>query len=261
MYLIRITIIAGAAFMTIAGAPGPDDADETIRYGEQHQDLTDGKIPEEAENIQRLDEAASSNDTDATKRRQPEIAARDEPVEGDASVSASAEGDGTEIELALSDDYIQGKYFTGGGLLGLQRADGHIGLYFNDDRDLIGTLGLMTTPISLFIDRLSLSVGGRGYLALLAAPDNDDVFGVAPGVEARYALPVPYPVTAVGSFFYAPDILTLGDAENIVDLDARGEAQITSGLVGFIGYRVLRFDSDEGDAERAANEIQIGAAF
>jgi len=174
--------------------------------------------------------------------------------ESDGSRASS----GSALELALSDDYVQGKYFTNGGLLGFDQLDGHVGFYFSDDRDLIGSLGLMSEPFQIFIDDLSLSVGARGYLALLASPGNDDVFGAAPGVEVRYPLPLPYPVTVVGSLFYAPDILTLGDAENIVDLDLRGETELVPGVVGFAGYRVFRFDRDEGGDKNAANEFQFG---
>lgn len=179
-----------------------------------------------------------------------------------SEADGSAGNSGSSLELALSNDYVQGRYFTGDGLLGFDQANGHVGFYFSDDRDLIGTVGLMTNPFKGLIDKLSISIGAKGYLALLASPSNDDVFAVAPGVEARYPLPIAYPVTAVGSLFYAPDILTLGDAENIVDLDLRGEAQVTQSLVGFAGYRAFRFDRDEGGGDKkAASEIQIGARF
>ena len=118
----------------------------------------------------------------------------------------------------------------------------------------------MTVPMPLFKEGLSLSAGGRGYLGLLSSP-NDDVFGIAPGVEARYGLPFAHPMFVVGSFFYAPDVLTLGDAENIVDLDLRYEAQLMPNAIGFIGYREFRFDSDQGSDKEAASEIQIGARF
>ena len=188
-----------------------------------------------------------------------------EPVDTPPATAPTAEASdfslataGSSLEVALSDDYIQARYFTDGGIVGFDQLDGNVGIYFSDDRDVIGSLGVMSSPFSILIDDLSLSIGARGYLALLASPDSDDVVAAAPGVEARYPLPLPYPITAVGSLFYAPDILTLGDAENVVDLDLRGEVEISPGFVGFGGYRVFRFDRDEGGSKRAANEFQFG---
>lgn len=176
------------------------------------------------------------------------------------ATSASVENDGSAIELSISNDYIQGRYFTGGGILGFDQTKGHAGFYFSDGRDFIGNIGVMTVPAPVFIDGLTFSAGARGYVALLSDP-NDDVFGVAPGVEARYALAHARPMYLVGNLFYAPDILTLGDAKDIIDLDLRYEAQIVPNAIGFIGYREFRFDSDEGDDTKAASEIQVGGRF
>lgn len=176
------------------------------------------------------------------------------------ATAATVPDSGAALELAISNDYIQGRYFTGGGILGVDQARGHVGAYFSDNRDIILNLGLMSDPTPVFMEGLTLSAGGRGYLALLSSP-NDDVFGFAPGVEARYALPHSHPMFLVGSLFYAPDILTLGDAEDIIDLDLRYEAQLIPNAVGFIGYREFRFDSDEGDDKKAASEIQVGGRF
>ncbi|MGI9437155.1 MAG: YfaZ family outer membrane protein [Geminicoccaceae bacterium] len=169
-------------------------------------------------------------------------------------------GNGSAIELALSTDYLQGRYFSGPGLLGFDQANGNIGLYFSTDRDLIGDIGVMSDPFSVLTEGLTLTFGARGYLALLADPSTD-VFGIAPGVEARYAIPTSRPMAAVGSFFYSPDILTFGDAKDIVDLDIRYEVQVIPSTVGFVGYRLFSFDSDVGDDKDAANEIQLGARY
>ena len=176
------------------------------------------------------------------------------------SATATPPDEGGALELALSDDYLQARYFTGGGLLGVDQAKGHVGLYFSDNRDIIGNVGLMSDPAPLLTDGLTFSAGARGYLAFLSDP-NDDVFGLAPGAQARYALPFAHPVYAVGTIFFAPDILTLGDADHILDLDLRAETQIVSNLVGFLSFREFRFDSDEGDDKKAASEFQIGARF
>jgi hypothetical protein len=176
------------------------------------------------------------------------------------SDSATPADDGSALELAISDDYLQARYFTGGSLLGFTDAQGHIGLYFSDNRDIIGNVGFMSDPVPVLIDGLSFSAGARGYVALLSDPD-DDVVALAPGAQGRFGLPIEFPVYAVASIFYAPDILTLGDAERVLDLDLRLEAQVIENTVAFVGFREFRFDSDEGSDKKAANEFQVGARF
>lgn len=243
--MLRTVGLLSIAAMTMgSGAPGPasKSAEEVVDFFEV-EDL----------------ETAPPSDIAGTPPEPVGTSPATVPT-AEASDSALAAA-GSSLEIALSDDYIQGRYFTDGGLLGFDQLDGDVGVYYSDDRDVIGSLGLMSGPFSILIDDLSLSVGARGYLALLASPGSDDVVAAAPGVEARYPLPLPYPITAVGSLFYAPDILTLGDAENVVDLDLRVEAEIFPGFVGFGGYRVFRFDRDEGGSKRAANEVQLGGRF
>ncbi|MGI9501415.1 MAG: YfaZ family outer membrane protein [Geminicoccaceae bacterium] len=176
------------------------------------------------------------------------------------ATSAASSDHGAAIEVSLSNDYIQARYYTGGGILGFDNAQGHVGVYISDNRDLIGNIGLMTVPVPLLTEDLTLSAGARGYLGLLSSP-NDDAFGVAPGVEVRYQLPFAHPMYASGNIFYAPDVLTFGDAEDLIDLDLRYEAQLIPSAIGFIGYREFRFDSDEGGDKEAANEIQVGVRF
>jgi len=269
MKIYRPLAVASTVVFITAGASGPKEYEEELRHEAQQQGLTDSGIPAEATDVQQLGDDTGLGDT-ATDDIAPEIDAQTEtvapfePVFRAAPAAAPAVEKPRTLELAVSNDYVQGRYFTRGGLLGVDQADGDIGVYYNDDRDLIAWLGLSTSPNVALFDQLSFSVGARGYLGLLAAPNNDDVFGVAPGIEARYPLPlpIPYPVTAAGSLFFAPDVLTLGDAENILDLDLRGEVNITSWLVGLVGYRLFRFNGDDGgDDVNAANEIQFGVRF
>jgi hypothetical protein len=208
-------------------------------------------------------EEAEAAEEQVLEESQVTLAASDEAATATAPIPPTAEElaeEGAAIEVALSDDYIQGRYYTGGGILGFNNTVGHVGAYFSDNRDFIVNVGLMTERVPLFVDGLTLSAGARGYVALLSDPD-DDVVGLAPGIEGRYGLPYDFPVAVVGNLFYSPDILTLGDAEDIIDIDARVEAEIIPDIVGFIGYREFRFDSDIGSDKEAASEIQVGARF
>lgn len=253
MNTVRMVALVGAAVFTMGsgGVAQTPSEEPTATYEPETVDV----------------ETSAGADATATDT-ETEIAAAssNNGTSGAASVPPSAvemAEQGAAIELALSDDYLQGRYYTGGDMLGFSGTTGHLGLYFSDNRDIIGNVGVMTKPFPLLneVEGLTLSAGARGYVALLSNP-NDDVVGLAPGVEARYGLPYDgFPVAAVGNIFYSPDILTLGDANDILDLDARVEAEFIPDIVGFIGYREFRFDSDEGDDVKAASEIQVGARF
>ncbi|MGI9487584.1 MAG: YfaZ family outer membrane protein [Geminicoccaceae bacterium] len=250
MNIFRIIGVLCAAFLTMgSGGVSKATSDQTPNTLE----------PEyiDAEPVADVLEAEPSIDVeDATSEDQ---AAGSPPIPATPTEMAD---EGAAIEVSLSDDYIQGRYYTGGGILGFDEATGHVGVYFSDNRDVIINAGLMTDRIQLFksVEGLTLSAGARGYVALLSSP-NDDVVGLAPGIEGRYGLPYNFPLAVVGNIFYSPDVLTLGDAEDIIDIDARLEAEFIPDIVGFIGYREFRFDSDQGDDKEAASEIQVGARF
>lgn len=261
---IKPMAILLAVFVTAAGSPGPEDTDLETQYGDQSKDLVDVTIPDEAVNLQRPGDPSNPTDQTVAAAGESEAVASEgvSNVGDPIAPGSSTSGSKSEFEVALSDDYIQGTYFPGSGLLGFDDALGQVSFYFSDERDLIGSLGLTTKPIPVFKEGFSISAGARGYLALLANP-NDDVFAMAPGIQAQYALPVfqERSLKAVGSLYYAPDILTFGDATDIIDLDLRLEGEVIPNIVGLIGYREFRFDSDEGSDKRAASEIQVGARF
>ncbi len=261
MYGIRLlTITSLAALSTCAGAPGPmpedDPAADAGLATETSSQIGGLRDDETTLFLDQVEDAA------ATPPTEPQVAAAEAPDDDDAGPVSTLSAEGSSLEVTLSDDYIQGRHDTGKGLLGFDNAEGHIGAYLSDKRDLIGFVGLLTEPFSAFREELKLSIGGRGYLGLLADPTSD-VFALAPGIEGRYALPIDfeYPLHAVGGFYLSPNILTLGDASNVFDLDLRLEAEITPRLTGLIGYRQFSFDLDEGDDKDAASEFQIGARF
>ena len=249
MSMLRVTGLLSAAFLTMGSggvAKAPDDLAPATALEPEYVDVESDSDTAGGKFKSLVTAAASDERPDA-------------PIPATAAEMAG-DDEGAALELALSDDYLQGRYYTGGGLLGFDNAIGHVGAYFSDNRDFIANVGLMSERVPLFVPGLTLSAGARGYVALLSDPD-DDVVGFAPGLEGRYGLPYDFPLAAVGSLFYSPDILTLGDADDIIDIDLRVEAEVIPDIVGFIGYREFRFDSDEGSDKEAASEIQVGARF
>jgi hypothetical protein len=260
MNTLRIIALMSTAVLTMGSggiAKTPSDQG-TVTYTPETLDIETASA-ETAGSGAATDSGTGSNDSLVAAGAAAGQSGPSAPVPATAAEMVGGEG-GKALELSLTDDYIQGRYYTGGGLLGFDNATGHIGAYFSDSRDIIGNVGLMTDRIPLFIPGLTMSVGSRGYVALLADP-KDDVVALAPGIEGRYGLPYDFPVAVVGNLFYAPGILTLGDAKDVIDIDARVEAEVVPDIVGFIGIREFRFDSDEGPDKKAASEIHVGARF
>jgi OmpA family/YfaZ precursor/EF hand len=165
-----------------------------------------------------------------------------------------------QIELAVTDDTLQGKFLTDAGLVGLDGNTIGFGLLLTGDRDIVGDVEFLAPGLlrALLPDFVQVSLGARGLVGLLDDPD-DDVVGIAPGAAARVRLPVGGPPMYIaGDFFYAPDILTFGDADRVIDFNVRYELQFLQNTTGFVGYRLLNFDRENGGDDDIVDSLNVG---
>ncbi|HEX6144467.1 MAG TPA: YfaZ family outer membrane protein [Geminicoccaceae bacterium] len=166
------------------------------------------------------------------------------------------------IEVALTEEVLQGKYIRDADLVGLPGNTLAFGILFSDDRDIVGTTELLAPGL---IDQwlppfISLSLGGKAYLGLLDDP-SDDVFALAPGAEVRVDIPLDVPMAGVGRIFYAPDIATFGDSDEVFEFDVRAEVRFLPQTTGFVGYRLLNFEREDGGDDKIVNGIHAGIRF
>jgi hypothetical protein len=77
-----------------------------------------------------------------------------------------------EIELAVTDDTLQGKFITDAGLVGLDGNTIGFGLLLSDDRDIVGSVEFLAPGVlrDLLPDFLEVSLGARGLVGLLEIP-------------------------------------------------------------------------------------------
>jgi len=116
------------------------------------------------------------------------------------------------------------------------------GFFINEDRDLIGIADMM-------IDvgepqrrpYWSLQAGARAYGALMAV-ENQDVFSIGLGGTLSYFLGRNRATSLSVTAFYAPDIVTFGNADNIKDVAVRFETRLSETTRLFVGYRTFEFD-------------------
>lgn len=163
------------------------------------------------------------------------------------------------FELYLSDKVAFGQYERDAAKrFDIEEGRIHLGFLYGESRDTILQTGLAvdTSLTNLF----RLSFGGRGYLGLLG-DENEDTVAAALGVEAAYILPFQrLPLELGASIYYAPDILTFGSSDRIIDTRVGVALPVRSQLSIFTGARFLQFDTRPGD-EEVDNRVHLGVRW
>ncbi len=68
-------------------------------------------------------------------------------------------------------------------------------------------------------------------------------------------------MAVVANIFYAPEIITFDDADDILDVNVRYELQVASRAVGFVGYRLLDRGRDNAGDDQVVEDVQLGLRF
>ena len=153
-------------------------------------------------------------------------------------------------EIAVSDDSVQLRYIQPRRQLADNIETGQLGfgLFLSEERDIVASANYYVEATRLRINRLSFMLGPVAYAALLGE-ENQDVFALALGGEARFRLLRNPRVDLVGQVVYAPDILTFGSADRVWDVVGRAEIPITDRVTGFGGFRLFEIDLVQGTRE------------
>lgn len=152
------------------------------------------------------------------------------------------EGGQQVVEAYLSENAMQVLYGRNMDVGELGRNDVRAGFFINEERDLIGVADML---VDIGEPRRrpywSLQAGPRAYGALMAVEDQD-VFSLGFGGRLSYFLGPRRGTSVSVSAFYAPDIVTFGNADNVKDVNVRIETPLTETTNLFIGYRSFEFD-------------------
>lgn len=163
-------------------------------------------------------------------------------------------------ELQLSNDTLQLRYIGSGDTVGVGGSRLTGAFFLSEERDIVLSAGLLF-PADFNIDRLTLSFGPQLYAALLEE-ENNDVMAISVGADVRYLLIRSMGLAVAGQAFYAPDILTFGSADKLMDLSARVELNVAPRMLVFGGMRWFEFDLTEGGGERTLQEeIFVGFGY
>ncbi len=166
------------------------------------------------------------------------------------------------IEVYIGENAAQVQYVRDvdvGGGIGRVQARG--GVFYNEDRDLIGVADLLTPVGDRDLENnraLQFSVGARAYGALLGI-ENQDIFGIGVGGEVEYFFNRTRRATSLRvSGFYSPDIMTFGEADNVTDVTARLLTRVRDNTDVFVGYRLFKIDTTMFGHRNVDDNVHIG---
>lgn len=173
-------------------------------------------------------------------------------------VLAQSDENRRALELALSEETAQLRYDTPTDTGG-ENSRMFYTLFLSEERDVVGSAALLLDS-DLQLGPFDFHFGPQAYAALLDE-ENEDVFALSLGLEARFNLVPSRGIAIVGSAFYSPDVLTFGEADNLTDFMARAEIRLNDQLVGFAGYRWFELDLIDRGERRLQNEIFAGVKW
>ncbi len=171
---------------------------------------------------------------------------------------AVASGAGAnDFEAALSSETAQFTFRSDSSLIGWGGADLSFGLFYNEDSDFILQAGLLQMRQPSEENPLTLGVGVKAYLGQLDDPD-EDVFAFAIGGQVRYTIPGTMPMAIYVEGFYAPEITSFADSENLLDYTIGFQIEALPQTTAFIGLRHLEIEVDDGDYDADDDNIHFG---
>ena len=162
-----------------------------------------------------------------------------------------------DFEAALSKETAQFTFRSDSSLIGWGGADLSFGLFYNDESDFLLQAGLLQMRQASEENPLTLGVGVKAYLGELDDP-NEDVFAFAIGGQIRYTIPGTMPMAVYVEGYYAPEITSFADSENLLDYTIGFQIEALPQTTAFIGLRHLEIEVDDGDYDADDDNIHFG---
>jgi hypothetical protein len=158
------------------------------------------------------------------------------------TLSTSALADA--VDFNLSDSSVQLQYLSALGRDALGKTEFHVGLLYVDRNNLLSDFGvLVKDDVGSSLPGVSVGVGIKGLAAKVRGgnPANSTASAVALGAMIRYSPPGISRLGIVNQVYLSPNIVTFGDADRYVEIQVRGEFEVTPQAVVYLGYRKIGF--------------------
>src|SRR5210317_494066 len=164
-----------------------------------------------------------------------------------------------DFEAALSTKTAQFTFRSDSSLIGWGGADLGVGFFFNDDDSWLVDGSLMQMRQASEDAPLTFGVGVKAYAGSIDDDNNDeDVVAFALGGEVRYTIPGTMPMAVYGRGFYAPEITSFADSEEITDFTVGFQVEAMPQTVAFVGIRHYEVEVDNGDHKLDNNNLHVG---
>lgn len=163
-----------------------------------------------------------------------------------------------ELELALSDAMAEVILADRSTQRDHQSARYGVGLLYNEDQDLLGTLFLtVDNVVEGRWQPITFGVGLKLYGANLDR-SGESLAALAIGGNVGMGIPADIPLALVLQGYVSPNITTGGDASRVTEGQLRLEAEVVRGAHAFLGYRRIKFHMDSFRDERVDDGFHAG---
>lgn len=159
------------------------------------------------------------------------------------SVDINVNDDSARIRYARTAETVERAQVIGDGSLLYSKDDD------TDDRLFLAAGGLQVAgDVGARPHSLIAGVGGRLYWAHGESDGQEDVDGAALGLggEARFSFHRLNRLVFAGHLYFAPDILSFADVDQLLDYALRVEYQILRPASIYLGYRQVKVKRDGG---------------
>jgi hypothetical protein len=148
------------------------------------------------------------------------------------------------VDFNLRNDSVQFQYFASMGTGNLGKSELHAGLLYVNQKDLLADIGIIVKDeVGKNAPGVSVGVGIKG---LTAEANGNTEAAVALGGLVRYS---PFPdhrLGIIGLLYFAPNIVTFGDAVRYTETGARLEYEVIPQAAAYLGYRKINFGFESG---------------
>ncbi len=152
---------------------------------------------------------------------------------------ASAPASAGALDINLGNNSAQFQYSSPMGRDSLGKSEFHAGFLYNDEDNLFFDSGILVkNEVGSNVPGVTVGVGIKG---LIAKADSNDAVAMALGGQIRFAPPFASRFGLAGQFYFAPDIVTFGDADRYIETGVRLEYEILPQALVYVGYRKIKF--------------------
>lgn len=148
-----------------------------------------------------------------------------------------------DFEAALSSETAQFTFRSDSSLIGWGGADLGFGIFYNEESDFVTQFELIQRRQASSQAPLTLGVGVKFYAGNIDAT-NDDIFGLGIGAEIRYTFPGVMPSSIYLRGYFAPEITSFGDTEEIADYNLGFQIEVLPQTSAFVGIRHIEVDTE-----------------